>query len=468
MPTDWQRKPPAPYPGGKTKAAPLIWSLLGDPAHYVEAFCGMASVLLNRPHECNRTYFSETINDADGWVVNAYRAIQLHPEATAEAASWPVSEADKIARQVACCRWRDNAELEHLMGDPAWCDPLIAGYWLYGVACQIGFFTGDGPWTVDRRTGRIYKQPRGKFRAWGAADGGEREPGVSRNLPQLTAQGRAVNAPQLREPGVSRNRPHLGKIPGQGINDTRLREPGVSRNRPTLIPQGVGVNSPQLREPGVSRDLPHLRHDGQAVNAPQLREPGVAPPDDAELVPLEGTDFHPLVMPKLLAWFRLLQARLRHVRIVNGDWHRVCTHGALYTLSVGKKGPAGVFLDPPYAATERTSGLYASDADGRDLAAECREWCREHGDDPDLRIVLAGYDTEHPDLEAAGWSVYEWFKGGFLTGGMANTGGSGKHQQHRERLWASPQCLDLDPNAKRPTVADVPPGSTLFYREEKR
>jgi len=387
--TDWARKPPAPYPGGKAKAAPIIWALLGDPAHYVEPFCGMAAVLLNRPHECNRTYYSETINDACGWVVNALRAIQLHPEATAEAASWPVTEADKIARQVACCRWRDNAELEHLMGDATWCDPLIAGYWLYGVACQIGFFTGDGPWTVDRNTGRLYRQPRGPFREWGAAPDDDREPGVSRNRP-------------------------------------------------------------------------HLHDDGQGANTRALAEPGVAPPADADLVPLDAADFHPLVMPKLLAWFRLLAARLRHVRIVNGDWRRVVTHGALYTLSVGKKGPAGVFLDPPYSNAQRASGLYAED-DGS-VAADVLAWCHAHGTDPDLRIVLAGYKGEHDSLVEAGWREYEWFKGGFLTGGMANTGGSGKHQQHRERLWASPQCLD--PEAAEQAVADTPDDCPLFPQEQ--
>ena len=459
--TDWARKPPAPYPGGKAKAAPLVWCLLGDPAHYVEPFCGMAAVLLNRPHECNRTYYSETINDACGWVVNALRAIQLHPEATAEAASWPVTEADKIARQVACCRWRDDAELEHLMGDATWCDPLIAGYWLYGVACQIGFFTGDGPWTVDRNTGRLYRQPRGPFREWGAAPDDDREPGVSRNRPHLHDDGQGANAPQFREPGVSRDLPQL-RDDGRGTNAPQLREPGVSRDRPHLTNSGQGTNAPQLREPGVSRGLPHLANDGRGTNTRALAEPGVAPPADADLVPLDAADFHPLVMPKLLAWFRLLAARLRHVRIVNGDWRRVVTHGALYTLSVGKKGPAGVFLDPPYSNAQRASGLYAED-DGS-VAADVLAWCHAHGTDPDLRIVLAGYKGEHDSLVEAGWREYEWFKGGFLTGGMANTGGSGKHQQHRERLWASPQCLD--PEAAEQAVADTPDDCPLFPQEQ--
>ncbi len=64
----------------------------------------------------------------------------------------------------------------------------------------------------------------------------------------------------------------------------------------------------------------------------------------------------------------------------------------------------------------------------------------EHTETPWLRIVLAGFDTEHGELEAAGWRSVEWFAGGFLTGGMGNIGSNG-HNQARERLWLSPSCL---------------------------
>jgi len=132
------RKAPFPWAGGKSKAAPLVWQLLGDPAHYVEPFAGSLAVLLNRPHEANRTYFSESVNDADGLLVNAWRAIQLRPGETAEAASNPVAEADLHARHCALIRWQEERELEHLMGDPLWCDPVMAGWWLWGVCSWIG------------------------------------------------------------------------------------------------------------------------------------------------------------------------------------------------------------------------------------------------------------------------------------------------------------------------------------------
>jgi hypothetical protein len=148
---------------------------------------------------------------------------------------------------------------------------------------------------------------------------------------------------------------------------------------------------------------------------------------------LETDEFHPLTMPNMRRWMACLSARLRHVRIVNGDWTRVCTTGALKTLNVRNgKGAAGVFLDAPYDLGERCNGLYGHDGHG--IADAVREWCLENGDDRDLRIVLAGFDTEHVALEAHGWAVHEWFADGYLTGGMGE-------QQHRERLWASPHCL---------------------------
>jgi hypothetical protein len=113
------RKTPFPWPGGKRHAAPNVWAALGDVPHYVEPFFGSGAVLLHRPHLANRTYYSETVNDADGLLVNFFRSVQLSPQETAEAASYPVTEADKHARACAVLKWRRDEELEHLMGDPS-------------------------------------------------------------------------------------------------------------------------------------------------------------------------------------------------------------------------------------------------------------------------------------------------------------------------------------------------------------
>lgn len=282
---------------------------------------------------------------------NAWRAIQLHPDATAEAASWPVSECDLMSRHMALLRWAADKDFERLMADPAWCDPVMAGWWIWGCSSWIGggWCSGDGPWVVG-------------------ADG------------RITAQ--------AREPGVSRQRPHLGDD-GKGVNHAGAREPGVG----------------------------------------------------------EEPEFHPMTMPEIRRWFAFLAARLRHVRILCGDWSRAVTTGAALTLSVRQgHGPCGIFLDPPYSTDHRAKGCYTHDG-GTTLAAEVRAWCLQWGKDRRYRIVLAGFAGEgHEELEKHGWRSVEWFRAGFLKGGMGNLADRDeetgeRHQQKRERLWLSPHTL---------------------------
>ena len=410
-------KAPFPWFGGKSQAASAVWALLGDVDHYVEPFAGSLAVLLGRPHPANRPYRSETVNDLDGMVVNFWRAVAADPDAVARAASWPVAEADKQARQIALLRWRDDGGAERLAGDAAYYSAVMAGWWAWAVSVQIGAFSGDGPWTADLQTGRIIKQ--------GMAG---------------------------RVPGVRHCRPHLSS--STGVNQPGTREPGVSRNRPHLTNNGQGVNHPGTREPGVKRDRPHVSDNGQGVNHPGTREPGVLDPitEDHGRFALDdwGAAYHDVAMPELIRWFRHLAARLRHARVLNGDWKRAVTSGALRTLPVRSGGVAGVFLDPPYADTaERAGGLYAEDS--FDVAHQVRDWCLANGENPDYRIVLAGFAGEHgTDLTDAGWTEVEWFADGYLRGGMGD-------QQSRERLWASPGCLPLN--------AEPEPQLALFSAE---
>ena len=360
------RKTPWPWMGGKADAAEAVWAALGDPDHYCEPFAGSLAVLLRRPHPCNRTYHSETVNDLDGLLCNAWRAIAHDPDAVAKAASWPVCEADLHARHLALIHWREERQLEHLMADPDFYDAKMAGWWAWGQSAWIGpgWCSGKGPWVVGE-DGRITK---------------------------------------------------------------RNGEQGVSRQLPHISDNGMGVHRPQMREPGVGRQLPHISDNGRGVHRPQMREPGVG----------DEPDYHPMTMPELRRWLAFLSARLRHVRILNGDWSRLCTSGALQSLPVRQGGTAGIFLDPPYANEVRTEGIYTHD-DG-DVAAEVRAWCLDNGGNPRYRIVLAGYDSEHGDLRAAGWREVEWYRAGFLRGGYANQSEEGT-QQARERLWLSPHCL---------------------------
>jgi hypothetical protein len=458
-------KAPFPYFGGKTHAAPIIWRALGDPAHFVDPFCGSLAALLLRPALANRAYYSETVNDLDGLLVNAWRAIQLQPQATAEAASWPVSEADLTARHLAILKWKNERELERLMADPHYCDPVIGGWWIWGISGWIGggWCDGTGPWVVGA-DGRVMKMPKS-----GA--------GVSRQLPHVSDDGQGVNHARAREPGVKRQRPHVNNN-GQGVNVQTAREPGVKRQLPHVSDNGRGVTAQTAREPGVNRQLPHVSDNGRGVNHAGAREHGVAGmptmDDMADYRALIERDYaetggyHPMTMPEVRRWFDFLSARLRHVRILNGDWRRAVTKSAVKTLSVrmGDK-VAGVFLDPPYSGAVRDKGLYARD--DHSVAADVREWCKEHGDDPKLRIVLAGFAGEgHESLEAEGWRAVEWFTEGHLRGGMAHQKTSG-HQQHRERLWLSPHCLDGDaaPAGAPAVEAEADPQPALFAEDEE-
>jgi hypothetical protein len=380
-------KTPWQWFGGKADAAEAVWDAIGDVDHYVEPFAGSLAVLLRRPHTANRTYHSETVNDLDGLLCNAWRAIARDPDAVADAASWPVCEADLHARHLALLAWRAAGNAERLMADPDFYDARMAGWWAWGQSCWIGagWCSGRGPWVVGA-DGRITKRTKGE--------------GVARKLPHISDNGRGVARPQAREEGVHRKLPHLG-------ND------------------GRGVARPQAREEGVHRKLPHISDDGRGVATAGVREEGVG-------------EYHPMTMPELTRWLRFLSARLRHVRILNGAWERACTSGALQSLPVRQGGHCGVFLDPPYDNAVRNSDLYTED--GGTPAADARAWCLENGANPRYRIVLAGYDAEHGALARAGWREVEWFRTGFLKGGMAQQG-EGGHQQGRERLWLSPHCL---------------------------
>jgi hypothetical protein len=166
---------PFPYFGGKRRAAPRIWDALGDPSGYVEPFAGSAAVLLARPAFQGRRV--ETLNDADGWLVNTWRAIQLSPDAVAAAAAGPVAEIDYHARLAWLQERRTPDLVAWLEGDPEHHDAKAAGWWLYVLACGIGDPFGPGPWRVV--DGRLQKVGAGR--------------GVNRELPHLGDAGQGVS-----------------------------------------------------------------------------------------------------------------------------------------------------------------------------------------------------------------------------------------------------------------------------------
>jgi DNA adenine methylase len=185
-------KAPFPYFGGKTTAAPLIWQALGHCPNYVEPFFGSGAVLLNRPHAPK----IETVNDADGFLCNVWRALQADPHAVAQWCDWPVNECDQHAIHTWLVEQRETF-VARLMGDPDYYDAKVAGRWLYGICCWIGsgWCSGKGSW----------QSVNGQLVHLG--DAGQ---GVHRQRIQLGNAGQ----------GVHRHRVHLGGpgSPGQGIH----------------------------------------------------------------------------------------------------------------------------------------------------------------------------------------------------------------------------------------------------------
>jgi len=127
---------PFPYFGGKARIADRVWSALGQPEHYLEPFFGSGAVLLRRPHY-DPTAHTETVNDADSWLCNVWRAIQYQLAETATWADWPVNHDDLRARRKVLLE-NEGYLREHLAADDMWCDPKLAGYWIWAASCWIG------------------------------------------------------------------------------------------------------------------------------------------------------------------------------------------------------------------------------------------------------------------------------------------------------------------------------------------
>ena len=142
-------KAPFPWFGGKRKVAQTVWGALGDVHSYVEPFAGSLAVLLERPAWHNGT--TETVNDADQYLANFWRALAYAPDEVARHADWPCNEADVFARHL----WLVNEGKRRMQAgmdaDPEWFDAKIAGWWVWGINQWIGsgWCSGKGPHTYD-------------------------------------------------------------------------------------------------------------------------------------------------------------------------------------------------------------------------------------------------------------------------------------------------------------------------------
>ena len=227
---------PFPYFGGKSNAAETVWRAFGSVDNYVEPFCGSAAMLLHAPNGRR----VETINDADGFVANFWRAIAQDPDAVAGYADWPTNEADLLARHSWLVRERQSL-LDGLHSDPLWFDARVAGWWCWGSCNWIGsgWCSGDGPWIHD----------------------GERIVD-SRKLPHLGDAGR----------GINRKLPHLGNA-GQGINRQLPHLGNAGQGRGEYIRHWFALLSWRLRDVRVAcgdwsrvlTDSVTVRHGATAV-----------------------------------------------------------------------------------------------------------------------------------------------------------------------------------------------------------
>lgn len=137
--------------------------------NYVEPFFGSGAVMFMRPHEPN----VETVNDADCYLANFWRAAK---EDSAGVAKWmdnPVNEADLLARHKWLIAQQGNGFTDKMKTDPHFYDVKIAGWWVWGICCWIG----DG-WC---------RQESNKLPHLGSAG-----QGINRKLPHLGEQGRGI------------------------------------------------------------------------------------------------------------------------------------------------------------------------------------------------------------------------------------------------------------------------------------
>jgi hypothetical protein len=268
--------------------------------------------------------------------------MKFKPEETAYWADWPVNHADLCAAKAFLIRGEANLTA-NLIADIEWCDPKMAGRWIWAASSWIG--------------------------------SGLTRPNA---IPKITGT--------------------------TGVNCAT----GVSMQRPQIT-LSAGVNCAT----GVSMQIPRLI-------------------DVSGVGTAEVTESSGLRCDAIYDWFDRLSARLRNVKVVCGEWDRVC--GGEWQAD---KGTVGIFFDPPYAVENR-SDCYAKDS--RTVAKDVMAWALERGKDKAYRIVLAGYD-EHEALLSHGWKFIPWkATGGYSVGRNNNS--------ERERLYYSPGCIQTG-NAKQ-------------------
>lgn len=176
------------------------------------------------------------------------------------------------------------------------------------------------------------------------------------------------------------------------------------------------THNPGVQQTTIRRTtlIPHLTHDRGIVT----QRPG--------LTSSNGCTGH----VDIYGWFRALSKRLRHVKVVCGDWSRIC--GGNWR---DEHSSVGMFFDPPYATGYRDKNLYHKDS--MTVGKDVETWVLENGKKENHRIVVCGYEDEYHRLVDAGWRVEAWK----ANGGYSNKGKNKSDNRYRERVFISPHCL---------------------------
>lgn len=380
---------PFPYFGGKSAVADVVWRAFGaDVSNYVEPFFGSGAILLARPGGAGKL---ETANDTSMMIVNFWRAIQHEPYAVAAHCDWPVSEVDQNARQ----RWvvermqRGTEFFQQMHDDPDYFDAKLAGWWVWGKAHWIG-----SGWCPEP---------------------GDQEASPGHKLPDLYGRGRGR--------GIRAAAPERDSVEAYA---PRCQIPGLQGNKGVNSSLGV-TKRPDLHGMGVNTRMMNLGNTRRGVGRDRL------PAGHSEIVNALAEELSAGRAPPCFGWFIALADRLRRTRLVCGDWRRVVTPSVLGTTTTRNSGmiPCAVFLDAPYLQHVRAKRLYGTEDD---ISPEVARWAVEHGDDPDLRIAVCGYESEghqFPDT----WRCHAWKS----ARGYSNSG----KNRGQERIWFSPHCLDF-------------------------
>lgn len=421
---------PFPYWGGKRRAAAEVWKRFGPVTTYIEPFAGSLAVLLACPYgERPR----EVVNDMDGFVSNFWRSLRADPELVAYYADWPTSHLDLTARKQFCVNKLARLT-DELRSDMDYYDAEVAGYWVWCVSNDIGLFR-EGQVIPD-----VAKEPVDLT--------------ASDSIPVMGDKG--VNAQRVynRKPTTA-NAGGLGVQP-QKVSDRRAKlNHGTGGNGVQAQSQTIYNRIPVAGDKGVQagrvlRNIPHAtaaqgiqaQRDGYE-SRPLLGPLGVNTSRKGYTYPEAVSEFNELVwehLPfngkRLFAQFTELAERLWRTYVLCKDWSTLCSPSVMgltnSDLKGSKKPVCGIFLDPPYQTEGRKDGLYR--VDSLSVAADVMQWAIEKGNDPNIRVAVAGYKDDYSNWPE-GWEAYEWSTSEIRMGSTKRA-----EYSRVEVIWFSPHC----------------------------